>query len=228
MTSNSQLTPDGCPIELYTRLPAGRTPKFIHDAITAGANILELGAGAGRITLPLIELGHEVVAVDESADMLAHIKNSPTVNTRIEDLALDRRFDVVLLMSHLIEKPDIEQSRAFLRACRKHVADHGQVLIQRDTPDWDYRAEPTFTRTGVGGCSITLHDLSVSPSGVLTFNLDYQVDGSTWSQTVVTRPMDDETLVHELALADLELDSFITSDRSWIRARPRVKATIRS
>ena len=174
-----QITPDGCPVELYTRLPAGRTPQFIHDAIPPDASILELGSGAGRITLPLLELGHEVVAVDESSDMLACINNSETIESRIEDLALDRRFDVVLLMSHLIEKPDIEQSRAFLRTCRAHVKDHGQVLIQRDSPDWDYREEPTFTRTGVGGCTITLRDLSVSPSDVLTFSLDYQVDGST-------------------------------------------------
>ena len=228
MTSEIQITPDGCPIELYTRLPAGRTPKLIHDAIPRGASILELGAGAGRITTPLLNLGHEVVAVDESPAMLAYIKNSETVNSQIEGLDLNRQFDAVLLMSHLIEKPNIEQSRAFLKTCRAHVKNDGQVLIQRDSPDWNYHKEPAFTRTGVGGCTITLRDLVVSASGVLSFNLDYQVDGSMWSQPVVTRPMDDDTLTRELAFAGLELDSFITPDRSWIRARPSVFAMPRT
>ncbi len=56
-------------MELFQRLPAGPVPQLIHDAIPDGANILELGAGAGRITRPLIGLGHEVVAVDESPDI---------------------------------------------------------------------------------------------------------------------------------------------------------------
>jgi SAM-dependent methyltransferase len=225
MTSpESQITPDGCPVELYTRLPAGLTPKLIHDAIPPGASILELGAGAGRITRPLLEFGHEVVAVDESPQMLAYVKNSETVESRIEELALGRRFDVVLLMSHLIEKPDIEQCRAFLRTCRAHVKDYGQVVIQRDPPDWNYREEPTFKRTGASGCTITMSNLSQISSDVLTFTLDYQIDGSIWSQTVVTRPIDDDSLKHELALAGLELDSFITSDRSWVRARPSTAA----
>jgi SAM-dependent methyltransferase len=40
----------------------------VHDAIPAGASILELGCGAGRVTHPLVALGHPVTAVDESPD----------------------------------------------------------------------------------------------------------------------------------------------------------------
>ena len=72
MTSpEGHMAPDGSPVELFARLPAGSVPQLIHDAIPPGASILELGAGAGRITHPLIGLGHEVVAVDESPEMLA-------------------------------------------------------------------------------------------------------------------------------------------------------------
>jgi SAM-dependent methyltransferase len=221
------MTPDGCPVELYARLPAGPSPQLIHDAIPSGASILELGAGAGRITHPLLELGHEVVAVDESPDMLAYIKGAETVESRIEELALGRQFDVVLLMSHLIEKPDIDQCRAFLRTCRVHVKDHGQVVIQRDPPERNYSEEPPFKRVVANGCTISMRNLSQASSDLLTFTLDYEIDGSTWSQSVVTRPVDDDSLEHELALAGLELDSFISANRSWVRARPSTAAALR-
>jgi SAM-dependent methyltransferase len=218
--SAGSLTPDGSPVELFARLPAGPAPQLIHDAIPPGASILELGAGAGRITHPLLELGHEVVAVDESSAMLAYIKGAETVESRIEDLALGRRFDVVLLMSHLIEKPDLDQSRAFLRTCRAHVKDHGYVILQRDPPERNYSAEPPFTRVVADGCTISMRDLNQISSDLVSFTLDYQIDGSAWSQSVVTRRVDDDSLEQELATAGLELDGFITTNRSWVRARP--------
>jgi SAM-dependent methyltransferase len=214
------LSPDGSPVEFYARLMPGSSPRLIHESIPAGASILELGAGAGRITHALLEMGHEVVAVDESPAMLAHIKGAETVEARIEDLALGRRFDVVLLMSHLIENPDIEQSRAFLRICRAHVKDQGQVLIQRDPPERSYVDEPPFKREVADGCTISMRDLSQASSGILTFTLDYEIDGSKWSQSVITRPVDDSSLKYELALADLEIGSFLNVNRSWVSARP--------
>lgn len=153
--------------------------------------------------------------------MLAYIKGPETVESRIEDLAMGRRFDVVLLMSHLIETPDLDQSRAFLKTCRAHVTDHGQVIIQRDPPDRDYTAEPPFKRVVADGCTISMRDLKQISSDVLTFTLDYQIDDSAWSQSVVTRRVDDDVLKHELALAGLELDGFLVPNRSWVVARRR-------
>jgi ubiquinone/menaquinone biosynthesis C-methylase UbiE len=51
-------------------------PEIVHGAIPPGASILELGAGAGRMTRPLVTLGHPVVAVDESGEMLARIRGA--------------------------------------------------------------------------------------------------------------------------------------------------------
>lgn len=219
-TSRGPVAPDGSPVELFACLPAGSVPQLIHDAIAPGATILELGAGAGRITHPLIGLGHEVVAVDESPEMLAYITGAEMIESRIEDLALGRRFDIVLLMSHLIETPDRELCRQLLKTCRAHVADSGYVLIQRDPPGRNYSAEPLH-RTMPDGSTIGMRDLvRVSPE-VVSFTLDYQVGGSTWSQSVVTRRISDSSLAAELSSADLEIDSFITPSRSWIRARPR-------
>ena len=70
-TGPGVITPDGCAVELYRLLPPMGEPEIVHAAIPAGAAILELGAGAGRVTHALVALGHPVVAVDESAEMLA-------------------------------------------------------------------------------------------------------------------------------------------------------------
>ena len=63
----SEIAPDGSPVLLYARLPSFGEAALIHEAVPAGGQILELGAGAGRITQELIALGHDVVAVDNSS-----------------------------------------------------------------------------------------------------------------------------------------------------------------
>ena len=91
-TGPGVITPDGCAVDFYARMTAMGEPEIVHDAIPAGASILELGCGAGRVTHPLVALGHPVTAVDESPEMLAHVRGAETVRARIEDLALGRRF----------------------------------------------------------------------------------------------------------------------------------------
>ena len=50
----------------------------------------------------LLARGYSVVAVDDSPEMLAHIDTAETVVASIEGLDLRRRFDAVLLCSHLV------------------------------------------------------------------------------------------------------------------------------
>jgi len=49
--------------------PHRRIPSYYDFAHPRGA-ILELGAGVGRITHPLLELSYRVTAVDNSPEML--------------------------------------------------------------------------------------------------------------------------------------------------------------
>lgn len=84
------ITVDGCPVDLYTRLPARGEPELIHGAIPAGADVLDLGAGTGRIAHGLIALGHPVVAVDQPAEMLAHVRGAETMRSSITGLAAVR------------------------------------------------------------------------------------------------------------------------------------------
>lgn len=112
------------------------------QAIPTGAEILELGCGAGRITHRLVELGHPVVGVDQSPEMLANVRGAETFLADIEALELGRTFPVVLLASQLLNTPDRQQRSAFLMTCRRHVQPDGIVVIQRASPG----SRPRLTR----------------------------------------------------------------------------------
>jgi SAM-dependent methyltransferase len=84
------------------------------------AALLELGSGAGRVTRQLVRLGYAVTAVDESPEMLAHVRGAETILGRIEDLDLGRRFDAALLLSNLLTV-EPAQRRSFLDACGRHA-----------------------------------------------------------------------------------------------------------
>jgi SAM-dependent methyltransferase len=212
------ITPDGCSVELYSLLPPMGEPEIVHAAIPAGAGILELGAGAGRVTRQLLELGHPVVAVDESAEMLARIRGAGTVRARIQELRLGRRFDVVLLASFLVNTPDRELRRGFLTTCREHVRDQGCVLVQRHEPAWfDEAAEGERTS---GGITFRLRDLTRPGPGLLAATVEYRVGERRWTQSFTAERVDDERLAAALAEVGLAVDAYLTADGSWVRAVP--------
>jgi SAM-dependent methyltransferase len=95
-------TLDGCSVEFWKLLPAGVGPSLIASAVPRRGSILELGAGVGLITHPLLELGYRVTAVDNSSEMLAEISGATTALSDIEDLSLGTSFDAVILGSFLI------------------------------------------------------------------------------------------------------------------------------
>jgi SAM-dependent methyltransferase len=212
------ITPDGCSVELYALLPPMGEPEVVHGAIPAGASVLELGAGAGRVTHPLVELGHPVVAVDESAEMLAHVRGAGTVRARIQELDLGRRFDAVLLASHLVNTDDDELRRGFLEACRRHVADGGCVLVQRHEPAWFDTA--TENERVVGEVTFRLRDLRRPGPGRLAATVEYQLGERVWAQWFTARRLDDAELATVLAEAGLAVDAYLTGDGSWVRAVP--------
>ena len=150
------ITADGCSVEVYAALPAGVEPDVVAAAVAPPAWLLELGAGAGRVTHALIARGYQVVAVDDSPEMLARITGAETVVSSIEGLDLGRRFDGVLLCSHLVNSPE-PQRDAFVATCARHVAGDGCVVIERHEPAWFDEAEAVTVE--VGGVVMSLGEM---------------------------------------------------------------------
>jgi SAM-dependent methyltransferase len=217
-TGPGVITPDGCAVEFYARLPAGREPGVIHEAAGDGAAILELGCGTGRVTHPLVDLGHEVTAVDESPEMLARVHGAQTVLARIQDLDLGGRgFDAVVLGSHLFNVPDDELLGAWLAACRRHVADGGSVLIERHRPSW-----LATVADGEGitddGMIVRTRDVRRPGPGLVAMTIEYAYGDQVWTQSFTTREVTDVSLHRVLDQAGLTFAGYLTDDRSWFRA----------
>ena len=193
-------------------------PAIVHDAAGPAASVLDLGCGTGRITHPLVALGHPVVAVDESPEMLAHVRHAQTVCARIEDLALGRRFDVVLLASHLVNTDDIAARTAFLGTCRRHVADDGGVIIQQHAPGWF--ATAAHAENVRDGIIFRMRDVSRPGPDLVSATVEYVDGDQVWTQTFTARRLDDAELAAVLADAGLRLDRYLTADHTWLRAVP--------
>jgi SAM-dependent methyltransferase len=217
-TGPGVITPDGCAVDFYARLTAVGEPGIVHGAIPPGSSILELGCGAGRITHPLVALGHPVTAVDESPEMLAYVRGAETVRARIQDLALGRRFGVVLLASHLISTDDAAERTALLAACRDHVADDGCVIIQQQAPGWFASAtDAEYVRDGI---IFRVRNVSRPAPDLVSAVMEY-VDGDrVWTHAFTARRLDHAELNAVLAGSGLRLDRYLTEDHSWLRAVP--------
>jgi SAM-dependent methyltransferase len=209
-----RFAPDGSPVPFYERMPPRGEPELIHAAIPAGAEILELGAGAGRITHPLLRLGHPVVAVDQSRAMLDRIRDVETVEGDIEALALDRRFCVVLLPSNFINDPDRGRRLAFLACCARHVLPSGQVLLEGFPREWS----PSSDWSEHGGVRLRLASFARKGS-LVSGEMEYLVDGERLTHRFESRLLSEDELDDDLASAGLRRVRYLDDAGAWVEAR---------
>ena len=186
-TGPGEFTKDGCAVDAYLQLPAAGEPQLVHGLVGDGGSVLDLGAGVGRIADPLVELGHRVVAVDESAEMLSHVRLADTVQSSIEMLHLQERFDVVLLASHLVNTSDAHLRRQFLASVARHLAPDGLALIQWHQPEWFDTLEPGRVYSGeIGGLRSELQ-VHAQVGGELSATVRYRAAEQVWTQSFRAR-----------------------------------------
>jgi SAM-dependent methyltransferase len=218
-TGPGAITPDGCAVELYSRLPVGDEPDIVAAAVPAGAHILELGSGVGRVTHALLERGFTVTAVDESPQMLERVRGARTICGPIETLDLGgETFDVVMLGSFLVHAGDEDVRRGMLRTCVRHLAPGGCVLIQREGEDY----HTGLPRERVDPSGFTVRILSADPvgDGVHSVHAEYAFPDAVWTQTFLSRPLTREQFERALGEEGLRVDRYLTEDRIWVRAVP--------
>ena len=108
--------------------------------------VLELGAGSGRLALPLAARGLEVWALDASAAMLDRLRAKPgaaTVRTVVDDMAAlaapevraAAPYDVVLCaFNTLFNLPDTDAQARCLRGAAALLAPAGRVVVEAFVP----------------------------------------------------------------------------------------------
>jgi SAM-dependent methyltransferase len=200
--------PDGSPVGLYARLPELGEGEIVASVVPAGGVVLELGCGTGRITRQLVRLGYRMTAVDESPEMLAHVRDAETVEAKIEGLELGRRFDAALLASNLVTA-EPEQRRAFLETCRRHA---DLVIVEGLPLGWS----PEDGERTLGDVVSRLRVDRVE-DGVVHGEMEYEAAGETWRQSFAMRVFaDDAELGAALAEAGLCLERRL--DARWFVA----------
>ena len=147
-------------------------PFWRNVALNVGGTLLELGAGTGRISIPLARAGVRVVGIDRSEPMLARARQRVTrgklqrrvrlVRGDIRFLPFRKPFDMVLapygMLQSLLRERDLQATLAAVHRVLKRGGTFGVELVA-DLPSWqeyEKRISLTGWRRRPGGAHVTL------------------------------------------------------------------------
>lgn len=212
------VTADGCPVEVYRRLPAMGEPELVSALASAGARILDLGAGSGRIADPLVELGHAVVAVDNSAEMLALIRSAEPHLGEIAGLDLGQEFDAVLLASYLLNSPDEAARRAFLETATRHLRPGGRLIAQWHPPEWFDGLDVGRSHEGPVGPFTSWLSVPEIDGDLLTAAVTYADGDDRWTQEFQARRLTLDDVAMQVSRAGLRLEGPVEGAPGWLTA----------
>ena len=120
---------------LYTMLTKVSL-EVIQEKTKLGSEILDIGAGTGRLSVPLAQSGYCLCAVDVSAKMLGVLEKKDakrqikTIHCPVQKLDLNLTFDTVLcVFSVFCYLTELKELRAAIRSIARHTSDTGYALI---------------------------------------------------------------------------------------------------
>ena len=124
---------------------AGRDTHEVRELLarlrTLSGPVLELAAGTGRLTMPMLSLGREVTALELSGSMLDMLRERleagpPALRQRcvlvrgdMSAFTLERRFGAVVLGTTSVSLLDAAGRAGLYRAVRAHLAPGGRFLL---------------------------------------------------------------------------------------------------
>jgi SAM-dependent methyltransferase len=118
-------------------------PFFLQEAKKSSGEILELMAGTGRVSLPLIQAGVQLTCVDNSAEMLAGLQDKleqQHLSARIHkmdvrELALHKQFDQIIIPFHSFSElhSPADQKQVLVRIY-EHLSEKGRFICTLHNP----------------------------------------------------------------------------------------------
>jgi SAM-dependent methyltransferase len=189
-------------------------PLWRQLAAAARGPILDLGAGTGRVAVNLAAQGHDVVALDSEAELLAELAERAaasvtTVQADARTFALDTRFALILAPMQLVQILGGREGRVrMLERVHAHLLPGGLFaaalsdphdalpvggapspplpdMLERD--GWVFSSQPISVSQGPGRVMIERRRQVVSPAGEIEEETAVIV-----LDTVGTEPFEDE------------------------------------
>mgnify|MGYP001157511523 FL=1 len=115
------------------------TLKVIQEETAQGLKVIDFGAGTGRLSCPLSELGFDVTAVDSSLEMLKELQSKDiknrikTHNEFMENFISNERYDFALcvfsVLTYLTDEQTLNKALSNLKECL-----HSGGLVLMDIP----------------------------------------------------------------------------------------------
>lgn len=226
-----------------------RDPHEIRQVLAAvravPGPVLDLAAGSGRLTVPLLALGRPVTALELSPTMrsllagrLAELPAAARARCRVvaDDMrtfVLPERFGAVVLATTTISLFDAPDRARVLERIRAHLAPHGRLLLStvEIVP-----GAPTDSRTpltGAGGRAYWLHERVDPAAGVRSVVIHPDPpapDGPVCAGTVrILRPdkVTAELARHGLALRSVEaMPTGSSRYRDWMIVAEAATASV--
>ena len=203
MVSSRELDADV--LLIRRRRPIGE-PATLVPLDDEGAATLDGTAGAGRIAQALLELGYALDAVTQA------VIPSDIELESLGAIDVGRRFDTVVLGSHLVNLPDAERRAAFLGLVLRHLTDKGVALVEHHPLDWAETAEELQPTPGSG---VGMEDVRRDPPFVSAVST-LDVGGRFVRQPFTARVLDEAELAGELETSGLAVRRRLSP--TWLEA----------
>ncbi len=129
--------------DMGKNLPFDDVRFYLSQCRSADGAILELGCGTGRILLPLITAGINVVGIDRSRPMLEQLmRDAQKIAARplvaqmdARSIGFSRSFHLILapfsMVTYLVKRTDLS---AMFSGCRRALVDKGVLIIDAFVP----------------------------------------------------------------------------------------------
>ena len=181
-------------------------PFFLEEAQKVSGEILELMAGTGRVSLPLLEAGARLACVDNSADMLAVLAKKLAAKMLSADLYcqdvcrldLPRQFASVIIPFHSFAHiVSVEDQKEAFRRIHRHLLPGGSFIctlgnpaVRRVPVDGRLRLFRKYSLSDGQGALLLWLSESFSPTDdhvveTLEFFEEYAVDGTMRSKRLM-------------------------------------------
>ncbi len=134
---------DGRHYDAFNRHMVADIPFYVEEARRAAGPVLELACGTGRLAIPIAQSGVEIVGLDQSPSMLAHLRTKakeagveiPLVEADCRAFDLGRKFALIFIgfnsMQHL---HDLASLAALFANVRRHLAPGGKFVFDVFNP----------------------------------------------------------------------------------------------